>query len=64
MTPEGNFTLQADQTNKRKFVGFAAGSGITPIMSMIKQLKMMRLNHHLLYSTVTKQIMMSFLKTR
>ena len=40
MTPEGNFTLQADQTNKRKFVGFAAGSGITPIMSMIKQLKM------------------------
>ena len=40
MTPEGNFTLQADQANKRKFVGFAAGSGITPIMSMIKQLKM------------------------
>ena len=40
MTPEGNFTLQTDQTNKRKFVGFAAGSGITPIMSMIKQLKM------------------------
>ena len=40
MTPEGNFTLQANQTNKRKFVGFAAGSGITPIMSMIKQLKM------------------------
>lgn len=40
MTPEGNFTLQPDQTNKRKFVGFAAGSGITPIMSMIKQLKM------------------------
>ena len=40
MTPEGNFTLQPKQTNKRKFVGFAAGSGITPIMSMIKQLKM------------------------
>ena len=40
MTPEGNFTLHPDQTNKRKFVGFAAGSGITPIMSMIKQLKM------------------------
>tara|TARA_Y100001978_G_scaffold124133_1_gene110752 strand:- start:216 stop:1283 length:1068 start_codon:yes stop_codon:yes gene_type:complete len=40
MTPEGNFTLQPEQTNKRKFVGFAAGSGITPIMSMIKQLKM------------------------
>ena len=40
MNPEGNFTLQPEQTNKRKFVGFAAGSGITPIMSMIKQLKM------------------------
>ena len=38
MTPEGNFTLETDQAKKRKFVGFAAGSGITPIMSMIKQL--------------------------
>ena len=38
MTPEGNFTLETVQTKKRKFVGFAAGSGITPIMSMIKQL--------------------------
>ena len=40
MTPEGNFTLETDQAKKRKFVGFAAGSGITPIMSMIKQLTM------------------------
>ena len=40
MTPDGNFTLETDQTKKRKFVGFAAGSGITPIMSMIKQLNM------------------------
>ena len=40
MTPEGNFTLDVDQSKKRKFVGFAAGSGITPIMSMIKQLSM------------------------
>ena len=40
MTPEGNFTLETDQSKKRKFVGFAAGSGITPIMSMIKQLSM------------------------
>ena len=38
MTPEGNFTLETDKAKKRKFVGFAAGSGITPIMSMIKQL--------------------------
>ena len=40
MTPEGNFTLVTDQAKKRKFVGFAAGSGITPIMSMIKELSM------------------------
>ena len=40
MTPEGNFTLETDQAKKRKFVGFAAGSGITPIMSMIKELRM------------------------
>ena len=40
MTPEGNFTLETDQAKKRKFVGFAAGSGITPIMSMVKQLSM------------------------
>ena len=40
MTPEGNFTLETDQAKKRKFVGFAAGSGITPIISMIKQLSM------------------------
>jgi len=38
MTPEGNFILETDPNKKRKFVGFAAGSGITPIMSMIKQL--------------------------
>ena len=40
MTPEGNFTLETGQAKKRKFVGFAAGSGITPIMSMIKELSM------------------------
>ena len=40
MTPEGNFTLETDKAKKRKFVGFAAGSGITPIMSMIKELSM------------------------
>ena len=39
MPPQGNFTLNPSSSNVRKFVGFAAGSGITPIMSMIKQLK-------------------------
>jgi len=39
MPPQGAFTLSPSSLNTRKFVGFAAGSGITPIMSMIKQLK-------------------------
>jgi ring-1,2-phenylacetyl-CoA epoxidase subunit PaaE len=39
MPPSGNFLLEPQSSNQRKFVGFAAGSGITPIMSMIKQLK-------------------------
>jgi ring-1,2-phenylacetyl-CoA epoxidase subunit PaaE len=39
MPPQGNFQLNPDPKNTRKFVGFAAGSGITPIMSMIKQLE-------------------------
>ena len=39
MPPQGAFTLNPSSSNTRKFVGFAAGSGITPIMSMIKQLK-------------------------
>ena len=38
MPPQGNFQLNPSALNTRKFVGFAAGSGITPIMSMIKQM--------------------------
>ena len=38
MPPQGNFQLITSELNSRKFVGFAAGSGITPIMSMIKQM--------------------------
>ena len=32
--PEGNFTLESD--NNKNYIGFAAGSGITPVISMIK----------------------------
>ena len=39
MPPQGTFTLNTNLSASRKFVGFAAGSGITPIMSMIKQIK-------------------------
>ncbi|MDH4124372.1 MAG: 2Fe-2S iron-sulfur cluster-binding protein [Gammaproteobacteria bacterium] len=36
MPPTGQFVLSLDPANARDYVGFAAGSGITPILSMIK----------------------------
>lgn len=36
MTPQGNFILEPKAENNNVYVGFAAGSGITPIMSIIK----------------------------
>lgn len=34
--PEGSFKLKTDKNNLKSYLGFAAGSGITPILSMIK----------------------------
>jgi ring-1,2-phenylacetyl-CoA epoxidase subunit PaaE len=34
--PEGKFTLETSSTNKNNYLGIAAGSGITPVMAMIK----------------------------
>ena len=36
MPPTGSFTLEVDTETTEDFVGFAAGSGITPVLSMIK----------------------------
>jgi len=36
MTPEGKFHTQLNVNNKKHYVAFAAGSGITPILSIIK----------------------------
>ncbi len=36
MTPGGNFFVDLDPTKSNRYVAFAAGSGITPIMSIIK----------------------------
>ncbi|MCC5917729.1 MAG: phenylacetate-CoA oxygenase/reductase subunit PaaK [Cryomorphaceae bacterium] len=36
MTPEGNFHTPISEQNKKQYVAFAAGSGITPIMSIMK----------------------------
>jgi ring-1,2-phenylacetyl-CoA epoxidase subunit PaaE len=37
MAPTGNFKIQDASENEKHYVGFAAGSGITPILSMIKE---------------------------
>ncbi|PZD78683.1 2Fe-2S iron-sulfur cluster-binding protein [Mesonia sp. K7] len=36
MIPSGKFGIKADQQNDKNYLFFAAGSGITPILSMIK----------------------------
>ena len=36
MTPHGSFTSDFDAAQARRYVGFAGGSGITPIMSLIR----------------------------
>ena len=36
MTPMGNFNLETAPQNKKHYVAFAAGSGITPVISMLK----------------------------
>ncbi|MCK5639107.1 MAG: ferredoxin--NADP reductase [Flavobacteriaceae bacterium] len=34
--PEGRFVLDIEQSNKKNYIAFVAGSGITPVLSMIK----------------------------
>jgi ring-1,2-phenylacetyl-CoA epoxidase subunit PaaE len=36
MTPHGSFTVEFDPARRRRYVAFAGGSGITPVMSLIK----------------------------
>ncbi len=38
MTPMGNFTTALDATASRNYMAFAAGSGITPIISLMKSI--------------------------
>lgn len=38
MPPSGTFHVELDPNNAKDYVGFAAGSGITPILSMIKSI--------------------------
>ena len=36
MTPDGRFFTELDPSQRRRYVGFAGGSGITPMLSLIK----------------------------
>ena len=36
LAPTGNFVLPIDSSNKKHYVAFAAGSGITPVISILK----------------------------
>jgi ring-1,2-phenylacetyl-CoA epoxidase subunit PaaE len=36
MPPMGSFLLETDPAKRRRYVGFAAGSGITPVLSILK----------------------------
>jgi ring-1,2-phenylacetyl-CoA epoxidase subunit PaaE len=36
LPPKGNFTIETDKTEAKNYILFAAGSGITPILSIIK----------------------------
>jgi len=36
MPPAGNFTVEFDAQNRRQYVAFAVGSGITPVFSLVK----------------------------
>ena len=38
MPPHGSFTTEFDPANKRHLVGIAGGSGITPVMSLIRSM--------------------------
>lgn len=38
MTPAGNFTIETNNENKKSYVLFAAGSGITPVISIAKSI--------------------------
>lgn len=36
MTPTGNFTTDIDENTEKNFIFFAGGSGVTPVMSLMK----------------------------
>jgi len=47
MTPTGNFQLTAAPDHQKKYVAFAAGSGITPILAIVKTVLTEEPNSHI-----------------
>jgi len=37
LAPQGQFTISPSAEDRQHYLGFAAGSGITPIMGMIQE---------------------------
>ena len=44
MPPEGNFYVDVNETNSKTYYLFAAGSGITPILSILKSILLIEKN--------------------
>lgn len=57
MPPQGSFTIEPNASNSKHYVGFAAGSGITPIISMLKSVLAKEPNSKftLIYGNKTKE---------
>ncbi len=49
LAPTGNFILPLKSTNKKHYVAFAAGSGITPIISLLKDYSERRAPEQILF---------------
>jgi len=57
MAPQGNFIIEPNACNSNHYIGFAAGSGITPIISMLKSVLEKEPNSKftLIYGNKTKE---------
>lgn len=60
MLPEGRFSIHTEKNEEEHYIGVAAGSGITPILSMIKSVLLMELKSTftLYYVNKTKESVM------
>ncbi len=62
MTPSGNFSIKLDPANQKNYLAFAAGSGITPVISILKSILKTepRSSFTLVYGNKTRQSIIFF----